>query len=311
MVIQQPYGRPPSQTSTGPGAEPSAPKGARSSMSSLLTFRRLLLPVESVVLRREFRHTMRELAGMRRFGAELARNLNRSESEVSSFIREARAFRSVRDAARRQSVPLPALTLAYAESLYAIVRAAAPKSVVETGVWKGITTGYMLEALRRNGDGGRLISIDLPTLDPKGSINADGVVDRIHVDSTDQIACLIDPATREDRSRWELRLGDAKQLLPQLLTELPEVDLFYHDSEHSYQHMSFEFGVVWPKIRPGGLLVSDDISFSAGARRAWSELVAGAEGAPWTYFRPDGSRGVLRKRSPPGGARTPGQYDRN
>jgi predicted O-methyltransferase YrrM len=44
-----------------------------------------------------------------------------------------------------------------------------------------------------------------------------------------------------------------------LLAEGSAVDIFIHDSDHSYDHMHWEFEQVWPLIRPGGLLLSDDI----------------------------------------------------
>ncbi len=49
---------------------------------------------------------------------------------------------------------------------------------------------------------------------------------------------------------------------PKLLTESGEVDLFIHDSEHTYQNMMFEFHTVWPYLRKGGLLLSDDIDWN-------------------------------------------------
>jgi hypothetical protein len=32
-----------------------------------------------------------------------------------------------------------------------------------------------------------------------------------------------------------------------------------HDSDHSNEHMTWEFEQAWPAIRPSGLLLSDDI----------------------------------------------------
>lgn len=232
---------------------------------------------------------------MARFARVTGAQLDRPVRELERFVAEARAYDGVRKRATQHGVPFPQLTMAYAESLFVLVRAARPDRVLETGVWKGITSAYMLEAMRRNGNGGRLVSIDLPTFNAEGMVNADGVRDRIHVDRVGDTGILVDPEMRTGSDRWSLRLGDAKELLPKALAELGEIDLFYHDSEHSYSHMSFEFSAVWPSLRRGGLLVSDDISFSTGSRRAWSELVARANGVAWNYFRSDGSRGVLRK----------------
>ncbi len=37
------------------------------------------------------------------------------------------------------------------------------------------------------------------------------------------------------------------------------VDLFYHDSLHTYDHMFWEFGTALPYLSPRGLLASDDV----------------------------------------------------
>jgi predicted O-methyltransferase YrrM len=39
--------------------------------------------------------------------------------------------------------------------------------------------------------------------------------------------------------------------------------LFYHDSDHTYDHMMFEFRHALRKLTPGGLIVADDISWNA------------------------------------------------
>jgi hypothetical protein len=46
--------------------------------------------------------------------------------------------------------------------------------------------------------------------------------------------------------------------------QLPRsIDMFLHDSSHSYQHMRWEFRQFWPRLRDGGLLVSHDVQMNA------------------------------------------------
>ena len=46
--------------------------------------------------------------------------------------------------------------------------------------------------------------------------------------------------------------------------QLPRsIDMFLHDSSHSYQHMLWEFRQFWPRLRDGGLLVSHDVQMNA------------------------------------------------
>ena len=63
----------------------------------------------------------------------------------------------------------------------------------------------------------------------------------------------------EFRGRWELRLGDARELLPAALAEVGEIKLFFHDSLHSREHMLFEFETAWPTLAKDGVLVADDV----------------------------------------------------
>jgi len=41
------------------------------------------------------------------------------------------------------------------------------------------------------------------------------------------------------------------------------IDMFLHDSSHSYRHMLWEFHQFWPRLRDGGLLVSHDVQMNA------------------------------------------------
>jgi predicted O-methyltransferase YrrM len=63
------------------------------------------------------------------------------------------------------------------------------------------------------------------------------------------------------RANWRLILGRAREHLPALLNEAP-VDIFIHDSEHSFENQLFEFSAGWQALRPGGILVATDINWS-------------------------------------------------
>jgi len=65
------------------------------------------------------------------------------------------------------------------------------------------------------------------------------------------------------RERVHVQHGDAAVLLPPLLARLGTIDFFFHDSDHSYDHMAFEFREARRVLRPGGLVVADDIAWNA------------------------------------------------
>jgi len=123
---------------------------------------------------------------------------------------------------------------------YAIVRALRPETIVETGVANGVSSAHVLLALHKNRQG-TLHSIEIgdSTYLPAGREPGWVVPDWL-------------------RGRWKFHLGDVRQILPQLAPELPSLDLFTHDSLHTYEHMKFEFEQAFPLLRPGGILVADD-----------------------------------------------------
>jgi Methyltransferase domain len=88
------------------------------------------------------------------------------------------------------------------------------------------------------------------------------------------------------RGRWHLSLGDARELLPSLPAPQPW-DVFFHDSEHSRAHMLWEYGVAWSHLRPGGLLISDDVP-NNDAFLTFSRSVGRS---PFLWLR----RGAIRK----------------
>lgn len=145
--------------------------------------------------------------------------------------------------------------------LYGLIREFKPKTLVETGVCNGVSTAVILAALERNNTGS-LYSIDLPeytdTNYEEGTFweGKKGAV----VPKGNLPGWLIPDNYRE---RWYLVLGRSQEKLPQLLHELGEIDFFIHDSEHSYECMTFEYQQAWQYLKPGGLLVSDDIRWNS------------------------------------------------
>jgi hypothetical protein len=119
-----------------------------------------------------------------------------------------------------------------ARSIYVLCRVLAPEVVLETGVAYGVTSAFTLQAMAVNRKG-TLISIDLP---PLGK------------DADRHVGALI---PEELKGRWQLHRGPAKRILPKLVKAIEEVDIFVHDSLHTYRHMSFEFETAWPRVRPG------------------------------------------------------------
>ena len=109
-----------------------------------------------------------------------------------------------------------------------------------------------MKKLEENGIG-RLVSIDLPTP---------------NTELLPEVGYLV---PQDLRHRWDLRTGPSQRLLPQSLRELGEIDMFQHDSRHSYSNQLREYQTAWPFIKAKGILVSDDVSNDAlhDASRTW------------------------------------------
>ena len=125
---------------------------------------------------------------------------------------------------------------------YMMVRATKPNTVLETGVWIGGSSFTILTALRANGSG-VLYSIDFPPFRRKNRV---------------EVGHLVPP---ELYDQWKLHLGPSKSILKNLAKQL-EVDLFIHDSDHTYMNMMNEFNMAWRMVKSGGYIISDDSSMN-------------------------------------------------
>lgn len=158
--------------------------------------------------------------------------------------------------------------------LYVICRLSKPSVVVETGVASGASSLAILTALSVNGSG-LLYSIDLPK-----QITEDGVIC-----AEGKSPGWLVPERFYDR--WLLTLGDSQVELLKLVTRIGDVDVFYHDSLHTYHHMLWEFIHVWPFLKRGGLLFADD----ADKNRAIHDFAA-VTCRPYKIWR---GFGIIRK----------------
>ena len=137
----------------------------------------------------------------------------------------------------------------FARLNYVACRLLEPDVVFETGVAYGVSSAFTLRALEENGRG-TLYSVDLPPLRRQyerywGVAVPEGL-----------------------RDRWRLHRGSSGRTLPDLLRRTGPVDLFVHDSLHTLRNMRREFDTVWPHLRPGGILLADDVE----RNRAFADL---------------------------------------
>ena len=147
--------------------------------------------------------------------------------------------------------------------IYVLLRHLKPRTCLETGVYYGGNTAFLLAALNRNAQG-RLISIDLPD----STIRRDaGKVDHARHplvgDSELYDAALKPGFIIPDylKERWTFVEGDS-------LAEIPKraetFDFYMHDSDHSMGFLGAEITAARPRLSPQGVVVVDDIDWSNG-----------------------------------------------
>jgi len=122
--------------------------------------------------------------------------------------------------------------------IYSLVRLLKPDKVVETGVANGRSTFFILNAILKNGKG-TLYSIDIDY----------------------NVGILID---QQLKTNWRLHVlprTNGRELNKYLSTIAP-VDIFIHDSNHTYYWQMLEYRAFLKNINNHGLILSDDVDAS-------------------------------------------------
>jgi predicted O-methyltransferase YrrM len=147
--------------------------------------------------------------------------------------------------------------------IYVLVRHLRPAWCLETGVYYGGNTAFLLAALHRNGEG-RLVSMDLPDstirrLDGSYANARHPLVGDTELYDEQLRPGFIVPGYLEDR--WELVEGDS-------LVEIPKrsevFDFYIHDSDHAMEFQRAELRLALERLSPSATFVADDIDWSNG-----------------------------------------------
>jgi predicted O-methyltransferase YrrM len=171
---------------------------------------------------------------------------------VTRFVQEIRASEFTTEMIRRRDTygsegVMGALDCA---TLYGLTRWLRPTVVVESGGFIGMSSAFILKAFAdANLTAAKLYSIEWSEDCEQGA--------------------LIPGELRSASGGFVPMRGKVEDFLKG--DQLPrQIDMFLHDSSHSYRHMLWEFRQFWPRLRDGGLLVSHDVQMNA----AFPEFVA-------------------------------------
>ena len=150
-------------------------------------------------------------------------------------------------------------------TLYALTRWLRPLIVIESGGFIGMSSAFILKALADE---------KLPT----------SKLYSLELSEDCEHGALIPGELRTSGGFVPMR-GRVEDFLKREQLPAP-IDMFLHDSSHSYRHMLWEFRHFWPRLRDGGLLVSHDVQMNA----AFPEFVA----KTYAHERKTGRRDVQR-----------------
>ena len=128
--------------------------------------------------------------------------------------------------------------------IYACVKLKRPKLVAETGVGPGTTTTAILSAMR--GTDGMLISFDLG-------------IKYGEEEETLPVGWVI---PKNLKSGWKLVIGDSRKTLENALKSYGKINIFFHDSQHEYNHVMFELETARKYAESKPLFIVDNYDWT-------------------------------------------------
>ena len=142
--------------------------------------------------------------------------------------------------------------------IYVLVRHFRPTVLLETGVYYGGNTAFLLAGLARNGHG-RLVSVDFPDAEIRrvGGPNRHPQVGDSELYSDSLRPGFIIPDYL--RPNWTLHEGDSLQVIPTLTDRF---DFYIHDSDHAMDFVRREMAAAWERLTDDAVLLVDDIDWS-------------------------------------------------
>lgn len=198
-----------------------------------------------------------ELRENRSFLQALADRTDRVLSQQTAWDERTQRLTQMRDCFLAGEYAMTRCGQELLEFLYLVVRLRKPAVMIETGTFYGVMGSVVLQAMAENGTG-RFITVDKPAYEPIPSST-----DLALPEGTEPGWLIPDSL----RHHLTLLTGDSRSVLPQALDQERAIDIFMHDSLHTYEHMWFEYQWAWSRLKDGGILLSDDIGWNLAFHR--------------------------------------------
>lgn len=138
----------------------------------------------------------------------------------------------------------------WASFLFKMIRKLEPSSCVELGSCVGISASYISAALHMNGKG-NLLSLE-------GSPEIAKIAKETLLNLNLQNASVI--------------IGPFQKTLKGVLESAKPIDFFFNDGHHDHDAVIRYFNESLPHLSDEAIIIFDDISWSSGMRKAWTEI---------------------------------------
>lgn len=123
------------------------------------------------------------------------------------------------------------------ELIRELIKLIRPKCVVETGVANGFSTRQILESFKEF----ELFDSQLFSFDVNPKVFS---------------------VELERNPQFNKVIIDSASSFISAMHEIGSIDLFYHDSDHSYENQLLEYEAAWRLLSHDGVLISDDVNWS-------------------------------------------------
>lgn len=125
--------------------------------------------------------------------------------------------------------------------IYSICELLDARRALETGVAYGWSSLALLLSLSKRSDH-RLVSTDMSYA---------------KLGNDPYVGCVVTPSLR---SSWKIIKQPDRVGLRRAIAELQSIDICHYDSDKTYAGRMFAYPLLWEALRPGGVLISDDIN---------------------------------------------------
>jgi predicted O-methyltransferase YrrM len=140
----------------------------------------------------------------------------------------------------------------WARLLFNLVRQRQPETALELGTALGVSAAYQAAALTLNGHG------TLTTIEAHPA----------------RVAIASAGATSLGLRGVDYECGLFQDVLPGILERIGPIDYAFIDGHHDEVATASYFDQIVARASPSAILIFDDISWSAGMRRAWQTIVS-------------------------------------